>query len=59
MANDGDKQNSLILEGTVCQICGIYLGTGDGFPVTCHTCGGDWEENSDDKQNEEEDDAQE
>lgn len=31
----------LMLEGCLCQICGEYLGEGDGFPVTCAGCGGD------------------
>ena len=31
----------LILEGYTCQICGIYLGEGQGFPRTCTGCGGD------------------
>lgn len=48
-------ENALVLEGTVCQICGIYLGQGDGFPVTCPTCGGDWKDDNETKQEEQED----
>ena len=27
-----------ILDGEFCQVCGEYLGEGDGFPVTCEGC---------------------
>lgn len=38
-----------ILDGDFCQVCGEYLGEGDGFPVTCPAClsdedySNDWE----------------
>ncbi len=28
----------MMLEGVLCQICGEYLGDGDGYPVTCSGC---------------------
>lgn len=31
-----------ILDGEFCQICGEWLGEGDGFPTTCDGCGGDY-----------------
>jgi hypothetical protein len=37
-----------ILEGDLCEICGVYLGEGDGFPRTCTGCGGDADEDLDD-----------
>lgn len=27
-----------ILNGDDCQICGVYIGEGDGFPRTCKEC---------------------
>jgi len=30
-----------ILEGVFCQVCGEYLGEGDGFPSSCAGCAGD------------------
>lgn len=27
-----------ILDGVFCQICGEYLGEGDGFPTYCEAC---------------------
>ena len=27
-----------MLEGSMCQWCGEYLGEGDGFPVVCEGC---------------------
>lgn len=27
-----------MIEGVLCQVCGEYLGEGDGFPVTCPGC---------------------
>ncbi len=30
----------MMLDGTLCQSCGEYLGDGDGFPVTCSGCSG-------------------
>ena len=27
-----------MLEGVFCQVCGEYMGEGDGFPVTCAGC---------------------
>jgi len=40
----------MILDGTLCQVCGCYLGDGDGFPVTCTSCGGDWEDDNDEQE---------
>jgi hypothetical protein len=31
----------MMLDGTLCQVCGEYLGEGDGFPVTCAGCNAD------------------
>lgn len=28
----------MILEGMLCQVCGVYMGDGDGYPVTCGSC---------------------
>ena len=28
----------MMLDGTLCQVCGVYMGEGDGFPVTCRAC---------------------
>ena len=28
----------MMLDGTLCQMCGVYLGEDDGFPVTCAGC---------------------
>lgn len=27
-----------ILDGVFCQVCGEYLGEGDGFPTECESC---------------------
>ena len=27
-----------ILDGNVCQYCGVWLGEGDGYPRTCDEC---------------------
>lgn len=38
----------MMLDGTMCQVCGQWINEGedgDGFPVTCEDCGGnDWDE---------------
>ncbi len=36
----GDIAN-MMLDGTMCQQCGEYLGTDNGYPTTCAGCGGD------------------
>lgn len=28
----------LMLSGDLCQVCGGYIGGGDGYPVTCEAC---------------------
>ena len=28
----------MMLEGILCQQCGVYLGEGDGFPQLCPSC---------------------
>ena len=28
----------MMLEGVLCQGCGVYLGDGDGFPIFCSGC---------------------
>lgn len=28
----------MMLEGSMCQQCGEYLGTGDGYPTLCTAC---------------------
>lgn len=30
-----------LVNGDDCQVCGEYIGEGDGFPQTCSGCGGD------------------
>lgn len=30
--------SDMMLDGTLCQTCGEYLGDGDGYPVTCPGC---------------------
>lgn len=38
------EQAEYILNGDDCQVCGEYIGPGDGFPRTCAGCGGnEWE----------------
>lgn len=27
-----------MLEGSLCEICGVYLGEGDGYPQRCGAC---------------------
>lgn len=31
----------MMLDGTLCEGCGEYLGDGDGYPQYCPTCQGD------------------
>ena len=35
----------MMLDGTLCQECGGYLGTDNGYPTTCRSCsgGGGWD----------------
>ena len=33
--------SEMMLDGTMCQQCGEYLGTDNGYPTTCAGCGGD------------------
>ena len=33
----GDMADA-ILNGDFCQICGEFIGPGDGYPVTCPAC---------------------
>jgi uncharacterized Zn finger protein (UPF0148 family) len=28
----------MMLDGTLCQGCGVYMGKGDGYPVSCAAC---------------------
>ena len=28
----------MMLEGILCEMCGVYLGRGDGFPKLCRDC---------------------
>lgn len=28
----------MMLDGTLCSVCGEFLGHSDGYPVTCFTC---------------------
>ncbi len=30
----------MMLDGTLCQVCGVFLGEDCGFPVTCRDCQG-------------------
>lgn len=34
------EQAEYLLNGDDCQVCGEYLGAGDGYPRTCRACGG-------------------
>ena len=29
----------MMLDGTLCECCGVYLGDADGFPCRCASCG--------------------
>lgn len=31
----------MMLDGTLCQCCGEYLGSDGGYPMFCASCGGD------------------
>lgn len=31
----------MMLDGTLCEGCGVFIGTGAGYPVRCEDCGGD------------------
>jgi hypothetical protein len=31
----------MMLDGTLCQMCGVFMGDAVGYPVTCTSCGGD------------------
>lgn len=31
----------MILEGILCEFCGVYLGEGQGFPDNCKACEGE------------------
>lgn len=31
----------MMLEGALCQVCGVYLSEGDGYPVSCNSCSGE------------------
>lgn len=33
--------SDMILEGVLCEICGCYLGEGNGYPEKCAECAGD------------------
>ena len=39
----------MMIEGDMCQVCGEWLGEGDGFPRTCRGCAGDADEIDHDK----------
>jgi len=28
----------MMTDGTLCQQCGMYIGSGNGFPTTCRPC---------------------
>ena len=34
----------MMLDGTCCHTCGEYLGTDNGYPTACESCGDDCEE---------------
>lgn len=38
-------QADMMMDGTMCQSCGVYIGNGEGFPVSCNDCGRDKIEN--------------
>lgn len=31
----------MMLDGTLCSVCGVFVGADDGVPVTCDGCGED------------------
>ena len=31
----------MMLDGTMCSHCGVYIGTDNGFPTPCPECAGD------------------
>ena len=31
----------MMLDGTLCQVCGVYM-IANGYPQTCQDCGGDF-----------------
>lgn len=37
----------MMLDGTCCHTCGEYLGTDNGYPTACESCGGDDEDEDD------------
>lgn len=39
----------MILDGTLCQECGVYMGDPVGYPVTCGACNSDTADPSVDK----------
>jgi len=30
--------SEMILEGVLCELCGVFIGEGCGFPVLCEDC---------------------
>ena len=48
MANLGGKKmgeiSEMILDGTLCEQCGEYIGDEVGFPRSCYSCGGEGKE---------------
>ena len=28
----------MMIDGTLCQSCGVFMGPGGGYPVSCHRC---------------------
>ena len=36
--------SEMILDGTLCEQCGEYIGDEVGFPRSCYSCGGEGEE---------------
>ena len=41
--------SEMMIDGTLCQVCGVYLdGETPGFPRTCTHCGGDVEPDDED-----------
>jgi hypothetical protein len=42
----------MMLDGTLCQVCGAYIGDAEGYPRTCIGCREDEEDEQDDTEQE-------
>jgi len=32
------EMTDMVMEGILCQCCGVYIGEGDGYPESCKDC---------------------